>query len=78
MDYHLNGNQPMKKNFQVAIVIAASLMASVANASDATTAIAAIGTEAGALASAAWPILIAVTTAVIGMKLFKKFAGKAT
>lgn len=52
--------------------------ASTASASDATDAITAIGTEAAAIASASWPILIAVVTAFIGMKLFKKFANRST
>lgn len=68
--------KPMKK-YQI-MAVAALLATGTASASDATDAIAAIGTEAAALASAAWPIVIAITTAFIGMKLFKKFTNKAT
>lgn len=46
--------------------------------SQAETAITGIGTEATALAGAAWPVVIGVVTGFIGMKLFKKFANKAT
>lgn len=69
------------KNHQKAILAAVTMLsAGVANAagSDATTAIAAIGTEASSIISAAWPVLTAVTVAFAGMKLFKRAAGKAT
>lgn len=64
---------------KVLLPIAAIFAASGANAaSQGETAIAAIGTEAAALAAAAWPIVIAVVTSFIAMKLFKKFANKST
>lgn len=69
----------MKKQ-QLLLVIAAfaATASGVANASDATDAIAAIGTEAAALSTAAWPIVTAIVLSMIGMKLFKKFANKAS
>lgn len=68
------------KRLQTLLVItaAAATASGVANASSATDAIGAIGTEAAALASAAWPIVTAVVLSMIGMKLFKKFAYKAS
>jgi hypothetical protein len=69
----------MKKQ-QLLLVVAAlaATVSGVANASDATDAIAAIGTEAAALSTAAWPIVTAIVLSMIGMKLFKKFANKAS
>lgn len=64
------------KKLNVVLVVAATLISGVAAASDATDAIAAIGTEAGAIGSAAWPVVIAVTTVFVGMRLFKKFTGR--
>lgn len=66
----------MKK--QTLAVALLATISGVAQASDATDAIADIGTEAAALATAAWPIVTAIVVATIGMKLFKKFANKAT
>lgn len=64
---------------QVLVVVTATLAAASTHAvSQGETAITAIGTEAAALATAAWPIVIAVVTGFISMKLFKKFANKAT
>ncbi len=69
----------MKKQHLLLVVAAIAATASgVANASDATDAIAAIGTEAAALSTAAWPIVTAIVLSMIGMKLFKKFANKAS
>lgn len=59
-------------------ILAAFTGANATAASQGETAIAAIGTEAAALATAAWPIVIAVVTSFIAMKLFKKFANKST
>ncbi len=69
----------MKKQHLLLVVAAIAATASgVVNASDATDAIAAIGTEAAALSTAAWPIVTAIVLSMIGMKLFKKFANKAS
>lgn len=46
--------------------------------SPASDAMDSIKSEANSLISDAWPILVAVVVAGVGMKLFKKFAGKAT
>jgi hypothetical protein len=59
-------------------VVALSVVGQAAAASQAETAITAIGTEISALATAAWPIVIALVMAFTGMKLFKKFANKAS
>lgn len=69
----------MKKQHLLLVAAAIAATASgVANASEATDALAAIGTEAAALATAAWPIVTAIVLSMIGMKLFKKFANKAS
>jgi hypothetical protein len=68
----------MKLSQVLVAVFALTAAASSHAVSQAETAITAIGTEAAALATAAWPIVIAVVTAFIGMKLFKKFANKST
>jgi hypothetical protein len=68
----------MKKQNLALVLVGMSLLSGVASASDATDAIATIGTEAAALATAAWPIVTAIVIATIGMKLFKKFSNKAT
>ncbi len=49
-----------------------------AQESPASAAMTSISTEASNLIADAWPILVAVVVAGVGMKLFKKFAGKAT
>ena len=67
----------MKKQNLALVLLSAMLFSGVANASAATDAIADIGTEAAALATAAWPVVTAVVVGFIGMKLFKKFANKA-
>lgn len=70
----------MKKSIKLALVAFTGVVAGAAHAagSPAETAIASIGTEASALATAAWPVVTAIVVAFIGMKLFKKFANKAT
>lgn len=67
----------MKKT-QLMLLSAATLVSGGAFASAATDAMTDIGTEAAALAAAAWPIVVSVVIAFIGMKLFKKFANKST
>lgn len=68
----------MKKSIKLGLLVS-SLVAGVAQAATpAETAIASIGAEADALATAAWPVVTSITLAFIAMKLFKKFAGKAT
>lgn len=67
----------MKKT-QLMLLAAATLVSGGAFASAATDAMTDIGTEAAALAAAAWPIVVSVVIAFIGMKLFKKFANKST
>jgi len=66
------------KTAVVTAVAALSVAGQAAAASQAETAITAIGTEISALATAAWPIVIALVMAFTGMKLFKKFANKAS
>jgi small-conductance mechanosensitive channel len=68
----------MKLSQVLVAVTAIFAAASTQAASPAETAIAAIGTEAAALGTAAWPVVIGVVTGFIGMKLFKKFANRAT
>ena len=66
----------MKK--QNLLLLAATFLIGAAVASPATDAIADVGTEAAALLAAAWPVVIAIVVGTIGIKLFKKFANKAT
>ncbi|WP_333797697.1 major coat protein [Rheinheimera sp.] len=66
----------MKK--QNLLLLAATFLTGAAVASPATDAIADVGTEAAALLAAAWPVVIAIVVGTIGIKLFKKFANKAT
>lgn len=70
----------MVKTIKQKMLLAAGLLAAsgVAMAQDAVTAMSTIGTEAGNLIDAAWPIVVAIVVAGIGIKLFKKFASKAT
>ncbi|MBF0633005.1 MAG: phage coat protein [Magnetococcales bacterium] len=68
----------MKKYAKAIIAVVATLGATVANASEGTDAITAIGTEASSMISAAWPVLTAITVAFVSMKLFKKATNKAT
>lgn len=67
-----------KQQLLVAAVVVLASVSGVANASDATDAITAIGTEAAALGTAAWPIVTAIVLTFVSMKLFKKFANKAS
>jgi len=71
-------NPKFNKTAVVVAVVALSVAGQAAAVSQAETAITAIGTEISALATAAWPIVIALVTAFTGMKLFKKFANKAS
>lgn len=59
----------------VFVVSALASGSALANASDAMTA---ISTEATALIADAWPILTTIVVATIAMKLFKKFASRAS
>lgn len=68
----------MKKQNLALVALSAVFVSGVANASAATDAIADIGTEAAALGTAAWPVVTAVVVGFISIKLFKKFANKAT
>lgn len=65
-----------KRNAAGIFVVTA--LASGSALADSAAAMTSISTEATTLAAAAWPILTGIVVAVIGMKLFKKFANKAT
>ncbi len=68
-----------KQNIAVTLLVALGAVATQAQAaSPAETALTAIGTEVATLSTAAWPIVTAVVLAFVGMKLFKKFANKAS
>ena len=72
----------MKLNMKQKMLLAAGLLvtsaASFADVTLATDAIASIGTDAGALIAAAWPVLTSVVVGFVLMKLFKKASSKAT
>lgn len=71
-----------KSGIALALTFAVGLASTVSPVAHASTeseaAMATISTEATALIAAAWPILVTIVVAVIGMKLFKKFASKAS
>jgi len=66
------------KKIQALFLAASTVVTGAAFASPATDAIADVGTEAAALLAAAWPVVIAIVVGTISIKLFKKFANKAT
>ncbi|WP_081711929.1 major coat protein [Halomonas sp. PBN3] len=59
-----------------ALVVAGS--ASASDTSAAESAIAAIETEASTMISAAWPVVTTIVAGLVGIKLFKKFANRAS
>lgn len=59
-------------------VFVVSALASGSALADSAAAMTSISTEAGAMISAAWPIITTIVVAGIAMKLFKKFANKAS
>ncbi|MDR5865276.1 major coat protein [Halomonas koreensis] len=75
------GHAARNRYTQAGAGMTALLVAGTANASDPTgaeAAIAAMETEAQATIDAAWPFLVTVLGATIGMKLIKKFANRAS
>lgn len=72
----------MKMNIKQKMMLAAGVLlsssAAFADVTLATDAIGQIGTDAGSLIAAAWPVLTAVTVGFVLMKLFKKASNKAT
>lgn len=69
----------MKKlNIKQKMLLAAGALTSGSALADASAAMASIAAEATSLADAAWPIATGIVVAVIGIKLFKKFANRAT
>lgn len=71
-----------KRKYVLAVAVAAAGMTGQVMAQQAASpseqAMEAIKTEANNLIGDAWPILVAITVAIIGMKLFKKFASRST
>lgn len=68
-----------KQNIAVSLLVALGAVTTQAHAaSPAETALTAIGTEVTTLSSAAWPIVTSLVLAFVGIKLFKKFANKAS
>lgn len=68
-----------KQNIAVTLLVSLGALSSQAHAvSAAETALTSIGTEITALSAAAWPIVTSLVIAFVGMKLFKKFANKAS
>lgn len=59
-------------------VFVATLVASGSALADSSAAMTSISTEAGNLIDAAWPIVTTIVVASIAIKLFKKFANKAS
>jgi len=74
----------MFKSVKSKVLVAVSALgatigtASAAVPTEATDAITALGTDATAMTTAAWPILASITGGFIVMKLFKRAANKAT
>lgn len=69
-----------KSKVNTVVLAAAALVASgsAMAAGEATAAMTAISTEASALIADAWPIATTIVVAMISIKLFKKFANKAS
>ncbi len=69
-----------KTNLIVAASAASAVVVSGAAsaAGEGAAAIAAVATEAAGLADAAWPVAIAIVGSLVGIKLFKKYANKAS
>jgi hypothetical protein len=68
-----------KQNVAVSLLVALGAVSTQAHAASAAeTALTSIGTEITALSAAAWPIVTSLVIAFVGMKLFKKFANKAS
>lgn len=63
---------------QQMLLAAGALVSGSVFAQSASEAMESISNEATSMATAAWPIATAIVVAVIGIKLFKKFANKAT
>ena len=72
----------MVKTIKQKMLLAAGLLAAsgvaIAQESPSQTAMQSIADEAGNMIDSAWPIVVAVVVAGIAIKLFKKFASKAT
>ncbi|GAA0542164.1 hypothetical protein GCM10009098_07300 [Rheinheimera aquimaris] len=67
-----------KLNAAGVFVVTALASGSALAEGEASTAMAAISTEAGSLIADAWPIVTTIVVASIAIKLFKKFANKAS
>ncbi len=69
----------VKTKLLTAMAVVASFSAPMAFAStESEAAMDTISSEATALLGKAWPVVILIVTGVIGIKLFRKFANKAT
>ncbi len=70
----------MNKNFMIATALSVMAVVSpVAMASpESEAAMASISAEAVSLLALAWPVAVTIVVGAIGIKLFKKFASKAT
>jgi hypothetical protein len=74
-------NLKQKMTALVLLTVAAAASTSQAFAAvpvEATDALTAVQTDGGSLISAGWPVLAAITGALVLMGLFKKVVGKAT
>lgn len=75
------GHAARNRYTQAGAGLTALVVAGSANATETTAAqdaIAAIETEAQTMIDAAWPVVTTIVAAVIGIKLFKKFANRAS
>ncbi len=70
----------MNKNFMIVAALSVIAVApQIAMASpESEAAMASISAEAVSLLALAWPIAVTIVVGAIGIKLFKKFASKAT
>ncbi len=76
------GHVARNRYTQVGAAVGTFALAGAANATEPATggaaAITALETEAQTMIDAAWPLAILIVGAAIGIKLFKKFASKAS
>lgn len=75
------GHAARNRYTQAGVAVSALVVAGSASATETTAAqdaIAAIEAEATTMIDAAWPVVVTIVGAMIGIKLFKKFANRAS
>ncbi|MCF1438272.1 MAG: hypothetical protein LPD71_05855 [Shewanella sp.] len=68
----------MGKKTAVGLLASLGVVGTASATEEGVAAITALSAEATALFGAAWPVIVVVTGGIIGIKLFKKIASRAT